>query len=64
MAQAVPGAGAVVSGLMIANNIADTGQLISESGVKISKASDDFTTTISELMGKVDNSIPKNIYDI
>jgi len=59
MAQAVPGAGAVISSLMIANNIADTGMLISDSGKKISKASDDFSGKMSDLMGKINDSMPK-----
>ena len=59
MAQAIPGAGAVISGLMIANNIADTGELISISGKNISKATDDFSGKISQLMGSINDSIPK-----
>lgn len=59
MVQAIPGAGAVISSLMIANNIADTGELISNSGKNISKASNDFTGKISELMGKISDTMPK-----
>ena len=59
MAQAVPGAGAVISSLMIANNIADSGMLISESVKNVSKASDDFSGKMSELMGKINDSMPK-----
>jgi len=59
MAQAIPGAGAVISSLMIANNIADTGKQLSNSGKNISIATNDFSTKMSELMGKISDSMPK-----
>ena len=58
MSQAVPGLGAVVSSLMIANNITDTGKNISNSGKEVSAATQSFAKKITDITNSINNAIP------